>query len=205
MVYRKLSRDWKHRKAMLRNLVSSLIEYESITTTHAKAKEAQVAAERLITLAKNKSPNLKEAKIRADQYVFKPNETLPKLFGELSERYKDRTGGYTRVLRLENRIGDNAPQSILELVGGKRDMKLAITARAVARQETLGHELDEMTRINVEKIIKEGPQMKERFDEEVALMKEMFYSDVESIKPITSTKESSRAKVRFVPNPLQSN
>lgn len=205
MVYRKLSRDWKHRKAMLRNMVSSLIEYESITTTHAKAKEAQVAAERLITLAKNKSPNLKEAKIRADQYVFKPNETLPKLFGELSDRYKDRTGGYTRVLRLENRVGDNAPQSILELVGGKRDMKLAITARAVARQETLGNELDEMTRINVDKIIKEGPHMKQRFDEEVALMKEMFYSDVESIKPITSTKESPRAKVRFVPNPLQSN
>ncbi|ANB15351.1 mitochondrial 54S ribosomal protein YmL8 [Sugiyamaella lignohabitans] len=203
MTFRKLGRSSTHRKSLLRNLVSSLIEHESITTTHAKAKEAQVAAERLISLAKNKSPDPHSAQIRAQQYIFKTGQILPKLFGELSERYKDRTGGYTRVLRLENRIGDNAPQSILELVGGKKDMRRAITARAVARIEKQGLPLDSMTKQAVESICRHSTKTREDFRNEVEFMKEQFYASEDSVTLQPPSREiKRRAPLKFVKNPL---
>jgi large subunit ribosomal protein L17 len=203
MVYRKLGRSSTHRKSLLRNLVTSLIEYESITTTHAKAKEAQTAAERLITIAKNQSPDLQAAKARAHGYVFKADVVLPKLFDELAPRYKDRTGGYTRVLRLENRLGDNAPQSILELVGGTRDMRQAITARVVARLQAQRQPLDAVTQRSVDTICGSSPEAQKTFEEQVAFMKEMFYSDSESIEHITPVREPKKtAPIRILPNPL---
>jgi large subunit ribosomal protein L17 len=200
---RHLSRTATHRKALLRNLVTALLEYESITTTHAKAKETQATAEWLITLAKNKSPNVQEAKIRAQDLIFKPKTTIPKLFDDIAERYKDRTGGYTRVLKLEPRLGDNAPQSILELIGGKRDMRMAITARIVARLEQQGQAVDDITKLNVTKIVNGDPGMEKRFRKEVEFMKERFYANpktVEHVRPIIAPKQ--RAVVRILENPL---
>jgi len=96
--YRHLSRSSSHRQALLRNLVTSLIKHESITTTWAKAKEAQRLAEQVITLGKK---NTEASKRRALEIFYTPHDLLPKLFGNLRERYADRPGGYTRVLRIE--------------------------------------------------------------------------------------------------------
>ncbi|KAI9678138.1 MAG: hypothetical protein M1817_006082 [Caeruleum heppii] len=132
--YRHLSRKSSHRQALLRNLVTSLFQHESITTTWPKAKEAQRLAEKLITLGKK---NTNAARTRALSIFFTPHALLPKLFGPLRERYATRPGGYTRVLRIEPTKPDQAPSAILELVDGPKDMRFAMTARTLARQRAL--------------------------------------------------------------------
>ncbi|KAL4968991.1 mitochondrial 54S ribosomal protein bL17m [Aspergillus stella-maris] len=148
--YRHLSRDSAHRQALLRNLVTSLFKHESITTTWPKAKEAQRLAEKLITLGKK---NTEQSRKTALATFYTPHEILPKLFGPLRERYADRPGGYTRVLRVEPKKDDAAPSAILELVDGPKDMRFAITARAVARRRSQGIEtLNETALLNVRKV-----------------------------------------------------
>jgi large subunit ribosomal protein L17 len=202
--HRHLGRKSSHRIALLRNLVTSLIEKESIRTTWPKAKEAQIMAEKLITLGKR---NTNAAKQRAQGMLFvskvllkypvrflerigrilyfelsfhadivfvlppqQPDKFLPKLFGPLRERYADRPGGYTRVLRTEpldrdkkhkpddREYNPGQPESaILELVDGPRDMRFAITARALVRQrereeEGTGGGLTEILAANIRKV-----------------------------------------------------
>ncbi|GIK02716.1 hypothetical protein Aspvir_006777 [Aspergillus viridinutans] len=148
--YRHLSRKSSHRQALLRNLVTSLFKHESITTTWPKAKEAQRLAEKLITLGKK---NTEASRRRALSVFYTPHEILPKLFGTLRERYAERPGGYTRVLRVEPKKDDQAPSAILELVDGPKDMRFAMTARTVARQREQGLEtLNELTTLNVRKV-----------------------------------------------------
>ena len=110
-----LSRTTAHRRAMLRNMVTSLFRYERITTTKAKALEVRKSAEKLITRAKEDTVhNRREvAKFIADEKI------LNKLFTEIGPRMKDRNGGYTRVLKLGYRQGDAADVVILELVDYK--------------------------------------------------------------------------------------
>lgn len=112
-----LSRSTAHRRAMTRNMVTSLFRYERITTTKAKALEVRKAAEKLITRSKIDSVhNRREAaKFIQDEIV------LNKLFTELGPRMKDRNGGYTRVLKIGFRQGDAADMVILELVDYKLD------------------------------------------------------------------------------------
>ncbi|KAL2832014.1 ribosomal protein L17 [Aspergillus cavernicola] len=148
--YRHLSRSSSHRQALLRNLVTSLFKHESITTTWAKAKEAQRLAEKLITLGKK---NTETSRRTALSTFYTPHEILPKLFGPIRERYADRPGGYTRVLRVEPKKDDQAPSAILELVDGPKDIRFAITARTVARRRDKGLEtLDGITLMNVRKV-----------------------------------------------------
>ncbi|KAL4751492.1 hypothetical protein BDW72DRAFT_173479 [Aspergillus terricola var. indicus] len=148
--YRHLSRKSSHRQALLRNLVTSLFKHESITTTWAKAKEAQRLAEKLITLGKK---NTETSRRTALSTFYTPHEILPKLFGPLRERYANRPGGYTRVLRVEPKKDDQAPSAILELVDGPKDMRFALTAKAVARRRSQGLEtLNELTLLNVRKV-----------------------------------------------------
>ncbi|PMD56924.1 ribosomal protein L17 [Hyaloscypha bicolor E] len=147
--YRHLGRTSSHRQALLRNLVTSLFTHESISTTYPKAKEAQRLAEKLITLGKK---NTEASKRRALSIFFNPHELLPKLFGPLRERYADRPGGYTRVLRIEPLKSDQAPSAILELVDGPNDMRFAMTARTVATLRKQGRPLNEMTERNIEKV-----------------------------------------------------
>ncbi|KAL1964293.1 hypothetical protein VTN77DRAFT_7113 [Rasamsonia byssochlamydoides] len=148
--YRHLSRKSSHRQALLRNLVTSLIKHESITTTWAKAKEAQRLAEKVITLGKK---NTEASRRRAMQIFYTPHEVIPKLFGPLRERYANRPGGYTRVLRVEPKKDDQAPSAILELVDGPKDMRFLMTAKTIARQRTQGIEtLNELTALNVRKV-----------------------------------------------------
>jgi large subunit ribosomal protein L17 len=109
---RKLNRTSSHRLAMLRNMCNSLITHEAIKTTVPKAKELRMAVEPLITLAKedtlaNKRLAFSRTRDRA---------VVSKLFGELGPRYKARPGGYTRILKMGFRVGDNAPMAFVELV-----------------------------------------------------------------------------------------
>ena len=109
---RKLNRTSAHRQAMLRNMMNSLIEHEAIKTTVPKAKELRRVAEPLITLAKVDSVanrRLAFARLRDDASVAK-------LFTNLGPRYNSRPGGYTRILKMGFRVGDNAPMAFVELV-----------------------------------------------------------------------------------------
>ena len=109
---RKLNRTSSHRLAMLRNMCNSLITHEAIKTTLPKAKELRMAVEPLITLAKE--PTLANRRLAFDRTRDRADVT--KLFGELGPRYKARPGGYTRILKMGFRVGDNAPMAFVELV-----------------------------------------------------------------------------------------
>jgi large subunit ribosomal protein L17 len=110
--FRKLSRTHEHRRALLRNLVTSLFLHERIETTVAKAKEARRVAERMITFAKRGDI---AARRHVDSYVFDPSATQ-KLFDTIAPWYKDRPGGYTRIIRIGRRLGDAGEIAIFELV-----------------------------------------------------------------------------------------
>jgi large subunit ribosomal protein L17 len=142
--HRKLNRTASHRKAMLRNMVTSLFANERIMTTDAKAKEARRLAERLITRArKGYTAHLEGASLResgkedeakqmdavalahwrqAGRYVQK-TAVLKKLFEEIAPHYLEREGGYTRIVKLDHRLGDNARTVLLELVGTEKTEK----------------------------------------------------------------------------------
>ena len=133
---RKLNRTAAHRKMLYRNLVTSLFKHERITTTVPKAKEARIVAEKMITFAKQGDLHSRRMAAR------KLNEPaiLQKLFEEIGPRYADRPGGYTRILRLGNRKGDNAELAILELVDNTAkpkslDSKKRSKARRILKAE----------------------------------------------------------------------
>ncbi len=110
--YRKLNRTHEHRKAMFANMACSLIEHEQIKTTLPKAKELRSVVDKLITLAKR--GDLHARRLAASRIRQEP--AVSKLFDVLGERYKERDGGYTRVLKAGFRYGDMAPMAIIELV-----------------------------------------------------------------------------------------
>lgn len=109
---RKLNRTSSHRLAMLRNMANSLIRHEAIKTTVPKAKELRAVVEPLITLGK--TPTLANRRLAFDR--TRDREVVSKLFNELGPRYATRPGGYTRILKMGFRIGDNAPMAFVELV-----------------------------------------------------------------------------------------
>jgi large subunit ribosomal protein L17 len=109
---RKLNRTSSHRLAMLRNMMNSLIEHEVIKTTVPKAKELRRVIEPMITLSK-------EATVANRRLAFdrlRDRDNVTKLFNELGPRFKARPGGYTRILKMGFRVGDNAPMALVELV-----------------------------------------------------------------------------------------
>ena len=109
---RKLNRTSEHRQAMLRNMMNSLLEHEVIKTTVPKAKELRRVVEPMITLAKE--PTLANKRLAFDR--LRNREIVAKLFGELGPRFNARPGGYTRILKMGFRVGDNAPMALVELV-----------------------------------------------------------------------------------------
>jgi large subunit ribosomal protein L17 len=109
---KKLGRDSSHRQALYRNLVTDLLRYEKITTTEAKAREVRGLAEKIITLGKKSGLH---AYRQALSFITDTKVTA-KVFSELGPRYKERPGGYTRIVKLEPRPGDGAPMVQLELV-----------------------------------------------------------------------------------------
>lgn len=109
---KKLGRTPAHRKALFRNMVTSLLKHQRIVTTEVKAKEIGRLTEKMITLGKRGDLHARRQAIA----FIKSNEVVKSLFSEYADRYKDRDGGYTRVIKLEPRSGDNAPMAIVELV-----------------------------------------------------------------------------------------
>lgn len=126
---KKLGRTSSHKEAMFRNMVTSVIKYESIRTTDTKAKELRRLAEKMITLGKRGDLHSRRQALS----VIRDKSLVNKLFGELTERYRNREGGYTRIVKMGYRFGDNAPVSILEYIPEEKKKEKAKTkARAKA-------------------------------------------------------------------------
>ena len=114
---RKLGRTSAHRKALFRNMVTALIDKERIRTTLAKAKELRGKVEKTITLGKKGTLHARRHALK----LVADRSSLKKIFGPLSERYANRPGGYTRVIKLGHRLGDDAPMAFIELVDREGD------------------------------------------------------------------------------------
>ena len=112
MAYRKLGRDSSARKALLRGIVTSLFQHERIETTEAKAKELRKVADKMLTLAKRGDLH---ARRQVMAYMM-DEDVVKKLFDEVAPKYKDRQGGYTRIIKAGVRQGDAAPMVIIDLV-----------------------------------------------------------------------------------------
>ena len=115
--YKKLNRTSEHRKALIKNMLNSLIKYEQITTTLPKAKVLKPQAEKIITLGKKDSLNNQKRLISKLQ----DKKSAKKVMKTLSKRYENRKGGYTRIIKAGYRYGDNAPMAVIEFV--ERDVE----------------------------------------------------------------------------------
>ncbi len=113
MAYRKLGRDNKHRRSMLANLTRDVINNERIVTTETRAKEVRKFVDKMITYGKNGSLISRR---KALAFLHNDSETVKKVFDDLAVRYANRNGGYTRILKLDERRGDDALNVVLELV-----------------------------------------------------------------------------------------
>ena len=135
--HRKLNRTSSHRKALFKNMASSLLKHEIIRTTLPKAKELRKIAEPLITLGR-------EASVHNQRLAFsrlRDREIVTKLFGEIGPRYSKRNGGYTRILKCGFRKGDNAPMAYIELV----DRPIEVKAEEVKAEEVKAEEVKEVS------------------------------------------------------------
>jgi large subunit ribosomal protein L17 len=124
-----LGRSSSHRLAMYRNLVTSLLDHERIETTDAKAKGVRSLAERMITLGKRGDLHARRRALR----VIRSRKVTAKVFDDIAVRFRERPGGYTRIIKVRNRVGDAAPMSIIELVDRPATSKPAAEAPASAR------------------------------------------------------------------------
>ena len=198
---RQLGRNSSHRKAMFRNMVVSLLDHETITTTDSKAKELRKFAERVITLGKKGSLNDR----RRARLMVNDRDVLQKLFTTLAERYKDRPGGYTRIVKIGLRPGDKAPLSVIQLVQEevkakqktKKKGKATTTAKEaekvkaepVEAKETVESEQpEEGTKADVESVKEEAPETKE------AEAKESEAEEVEAKEPVAEETPEAEKK-----------
>ncbi|MGY9015223.1 MAG: 50S ribosomal protein L17 [Rhodospirillales bacterium] len=133
---RKLNRTSSHRKAMFVNMAVALLTHEQIKTTLPKAKELRRVADKMITLGKRGNLHARRQAVS----VLKDKALVGKVFSDLAERYKERTGGYTRVLRAGYRYGDSAPMAIIELVDRNPDAKGAGDIARVEAEEAAADE-----------------------------------------------------------------
>ncbi|CAG8561306.1 18_t:CDS:2 [Paraglomus brasilianum] len=130
--YRRLNRTSGHRQSLLRNMVSSLIRHDRIKTTLPKAKEVRKFADKMVTLAKRGDAHA-EAQARA--FLREHVVTVPKLFGEMAERYQNRPGGYTRIHKLGYRDTDHASMAIIEYVDAPDDIRYDMLIKTLARND----------------------------------------------------------------------
>ena len=138
----KLGRNTSHRRALLRNLVTSIIINDRVHTTVTKAKAARPLVERMITLGKNGSVH---ARRQALAYLLTP-ESVDRLFSTVSPRYADRNGGYSRIVRTGPRRGDAGEMAYIELLGAEKELTAKAEKRAEARtkrREALQKQLEE--------------------------------------------------------------
>ena len=117
--HRKLNRTSSHRKALLMNMSNALIKHEQITTTLPKAKELRPFIEKVVTLGKKGDLSAR----RKAMSILQDEKMTKKIFDILANRYSDRNGGYTRIIKLGNRYGDNAPTAVIEFIDRDEDAK----------------------------------------------------------------------------------
>ena len=117
--HRKLNRTSSHRKALLLNMTNALIKHEQITTTLPKAKELRPFIEKVVTLGKKGDLSARRKAIS----ILQDDKMIKKVFSTLADRYSERSGGYTRIVKLGNRFGDNAPTAVIEFVDRDEDAK----------------------------------------------------------------------------------
>ena len=172
----KLNRTSSHRDAMFRNMVTSLFKHQRIRTTDVKAKELRRWADNLITLAKRGDLNARRQALS----IIREKEVVHKLFAEASEKYGDRSGGYTRIIKLGRRPGDAAPISLIELILSVDDKKKKIKKKKKAKaridKKIVGKEKD---------IKEEEPIEKKKADEEEkgAAKEEKDETEIEQVEP----------------------
>ena len=119
ITHRKLNRTSSHRKSLLMNLSNALFKHEQITTTLPKAKELRSFVEKIITLGKKGDLHSRKKTVS----ILQDKKNTKKVFDIFAKRYKDRFGGYTRIVKIGNRLGDNAPTAIIELVNRDENAK----------------------------------------------------------------------------------
>lgn len=127
---RRLGRKPDHRQHMMRNMVTSFFEYEKITTTITRAKELRKVVDKMMTLGKRGDLHARRQALQ----VIRDPKVVGKLFELIAPRYQERPGGYTRILKLENRQGDNAPMAIIALVEEEFTAKVKKPAPATAAE-----------------------------------------------------------------------
>lgn len=163
---RRLGVTTSHRRAMMRNLVTSLVEHEQITCTLARAKELRKPLDKMITLGKR--GNL-HARRQALKFV-KSKKAMAALFGELAERYKDRNGGYSRIIRLgTRRLGDGAEMAVIQLIDGPNDVLSGAKKKPFQKKarpsteilEEVSQEISTEPSQNIEKIPEEPKEVSE--------------------------------------------
>jgi large subunit ribosomal protein L17 len=129
--HRKLSRNTSHRRALLRNLVTDLLDHGRLVTTLPKAKEVRPLAEKMITLGKRDSLH---ARRQLQSYLLR-DAVAKKVFDTIAPRFSDRKGGYSRIIKLGNRKGDGADIAIIELLGSELEVKKAERAEKAAEKD----------------------------------------------------------------------
>lgn len=208
---RKLNRTASHRKALIRNLANQLFEHKEIRTTTAKAKEARVTIERLITYAKKGDTHHR----RLAFSFLRQKETIKTLFDEIAPAYTERQGGYTRVIKLGRRQGDGAPMAILQLVGfetladtskpekkkkskKKEEKSVEKDVKAVDTKEV---EIEDVQAEEKEKLVEEPDKVKEETpaEEPKQVVEEKsaeISKEVEEKKPVPEEVKEEREEVK---------
>lgn len=190
---RKLGVKNKHRKAMFRNMATELFRHDSIKTTDTRAKEIRRVAEKIITLAKDGSLHSRR---RAASYI-RDKQVLSKLFDSVAERYKDRPGGYTRIIKLGYRKGDNSPISLVELVKEeyKPKTKKKKSKSTKAKTETTSSEAkEEKTRSTKKESAKDLGLNEEK--EEKGKIKETTADTVQAESPAEESEENIKKSAK---------
>jgi len=150
---KKLGRDSSHRRAVLRNLATSLFRHEEISTTHAKANAVRPIAEKMITLAKRGDLH---ARRQALSYLM-DKAVVHKLFDQIKDRFSERQGGYVRVLKTGYRGGDNAPLAIIQLLSAGKGKGVGKVAKKTSKKVS-----DDKTTSKEKKQVSEGTQEKKQ-------------------------------------------
>ncbi|CCG24874.1 Mrpl8 mitochondrial 60S ribosomal protein subunit [Candida orthopsilosis Co 90-125] len=199
-----------HKKMIYKNLCANVIRNENIITTQAKARQAQPHIERFLGKALAESKNItnstnpaeKLLKIKAFGYLQPPDkqDVGLKVIRELTNRYKNRDHGFTRIIKLEPRLGeDKAPMCVLELVDSKYEIKLWFTAKAVAKLELQNIPLDDITELNVKKLTSSRPDGEQVFRDAVeTCKKEFFKHGVETEEDVVD--EKLKKSLESLPN-----
>ena len=180
----KLNRTSSHRKAMFRNMVTSLFKYEKIQTTDVKAKELRRWADRLVTLAKRGDLHA----LRQALAIIREKDVVYKLFDMAPERFGSINGGYTRIIKVGRRAGDAAPMSIIELVAPEEKKK---KTKATAEKKTDAVKPKKSVKKEAAKVSEESQEEKVEASETAESVEIVETDNVEATAPAESETESS--------------